>query len=164
MERLGVLIGECVGSGAVLALDGELGTGKTTLVRGLARGLGVSEPVSSPTYTLMHSYPGRLELFHFDAWMQGREAAFLDGGGAEWFHSGGVAVVEWASRVSEYLPVDRLEIELSHRGTPRFDDEGQLDPDQERGCRMRALGPGSRALLDQLRPRLEAVGLREVVS
>jgi tRNA threonylcarbamoyl adenosine modification protein YjeE len=138
----------------VIGLDGELGTGKTALVRGLAAGLEIEDAVTSPTYTLMHSYPGRLELFHFDAWMEGREAAFLDGGGSEWFTSGGVAVVEWASRVARFLPEDRLELELSHQGQLLFDEDGQLDPAQERGIRLRATGPSTEALLDALRPEI----------
>lgn len=161
-ERLGWLIGQSVGADAVVALDGEMGAGKTTLVRGIAAGLGVTEPVSSPTYTLMHSYPGRLELFHFDAWMEGREAAFLDGGGAEWFHQGGVSVVEWASRVRAYLPADRLELQLLHQGAPQFDEEGLLDERQERGVRLRALGPASQLLLEALVDRIHADGRLQV--
>jgi len=155
-SHLGWLIGQVATPNLVLALDGELGTGKTALVRGLAVGLDVEDAVSSPTYTLMHSYRGRLELFHFDAWMEGREAAFLDGGGAEWFTSGGVAVVEWASRVIRHLPADRLELKLSHQGQLLFDEEGQLDPRQERGIKLHATGPATAALLSALAPKIRS--------
>ncbi|MCK6446254.1 MAG: tRNA (adenosine(37)-N6)-threonylcarbamoyltransferase complex ATPase subunit type 1 TsaE [Planctomycetes bacterium] len=101
--------------GVVIALDGELGAGKTCFVRGLARGLDAVDPVASPTYTLMHEYRGRLPLYHFDAWMQGREEAFLEGGGAEWLDAGGVAAVEWAERVREHLPEERISVRLAHR-------------------------------------------------
>lgn len=159
--ELGRLLGRAAPPGLVVALDGELGTGKTTLVRGLAEGLEVQDPVSSPTYTLMNSYRGRLELLHFDAWMEGRETAFLDGGGAEWFHSGGVAVVEWGQRVQAFLPADRLEVVLLHRGTLAFDEDGQLESDRE--VRLKALGEVSSALLEQLPARLGATRGLEII-
>jgi tRNA threonylcarbamoyladenosine biosynthesis protein TsaE len=115
-EAVGEALGAALGPGAVVALDGELGAGKTCLVRGIARGLGVTEPVSSPSFTLMHEYPGRVTVHHFDAWMTGREAAFLEGGGAEALGGEGVALVEWAERVADYLPAGRLEVRLFHRG------------------------------------------------
>jgi tRNA threonylcarbamoyladenosine biosynthesis protein TsaE len=149
-EALAEQLGRRLAPDMVIALDGDLGTGKTAFTRGLARGLQVEDPVSSPTYTLMHSYPGRLELYHFDAWMEGREAAFLDGGGAEWFRAGGVAVVEWADRVLAWLPAERLEVRLSHRGRPEVDEEGNVAPDAGRGIQLRALGPLHAALLEGL--------------
>lgn len=115
-ERVGERLGRALGPGAVLALSGELGAGKTALVRGLARGLGVEERVSSPTYTLLHEYEGRLRLYHYDAWMEGRERALLAGGGSSWLFDAGVAVVEWAERVADLLPEPRLEVRLAHRG------------------------------------------------
>lgn len=116
-EALGEALGRCLPPDAVLALDGDLGTGKTTLVRGLARGLRIGEGISSPTYVLMQAHEGgRLPLYHFDAWMEGREKALFLDGGDHWLHAGGVAVVEWASRVVEHLPDDRLEVLLGHRG------------------------------------------------
>lgn len=110
---LGERLGQLVPPGTVLSLLGELGAGKTTLVRGLAAGLGIDpDEVSSPTYTLMHQHQGRLELHHLDAWMGDREGAFLASGGVEWLHGSGVAAVEWAERVAAYLPVPRLELRL----------------------------------------------------
>ncbi len=117
-ERLAAELARELEPGTVIALDGELGAGKTCFVRGLARGLESTVGVASPTYTLMHEYPGRIALYHFDAWMQGREEAFLAGGGAEWFSSGGVAVVEWASRVAHHLPEPRFAIALLHTRDP----------------------------------------------
>lgn len=109
-------LGRRLGPGAVVALDGELGAGKTTFARGLAQGLDVEEAVTSPTYTLMHEYEGRLPVHHYDAWMEGRERAFLDAGGAEGLHGDGVALVEWAERVAAWLPTPRLEVRLEHVG------------------------------------------------
>ncbi len=114
-ELLGQRLGAALWAGSVLTLDGDLGTGKTTLVRGLARGLGIEEGVSSPTYTLMQQHDGgRLPLFHFDAWMEGREKALLADGADEFLGRGGVAVVEWAGRVEGWLPRPRLAVTLSH--------------------------------------------------
>ena len=115
-EAFGAELGRRVPPGIVIALGGELGTGKTTLVRGLARGLGIEETVASPTYVLMQAHEGgRLPLYHFDAWMEGREKALFLDGGDDWLHAGGVAVVEWAERVEAWMPFPRLEITLSHR-------------------------------------------------
>lgn len=113
--RLGRAIGSSASAGALLALSGDLGAGKTTLVRGLADGLGVPGTVSSPTYTLMQLHEGgRLPLSHFDAWMEGREKAYLADGADEFLAADGVAVIEWAERVEDWLPVDRLGLELLH--------------------------------------------------
>lgn len=132
-ESLGEAIGRAAFRGLVVALDGELGAGKTCFVRGLARGLDVEDVVASPTYALMASHAGRLPLHHFDAWMEGRERAFLADGGAEWLDGDGVAVVEWASRVASSLPADRLEIAIEHAGP------------NDRRVRARVLGAGERA-------------------
>lgn len=130
-ERLAEALARGLGPGTVVALEGELGSGKTCFVRGLARGLESTDPVASPTYTLMHEYRGRLPLYHFDAWMQGREEAFLAGGGAEWLEADGVAAVEWADRVEAHLPPERLAVRLAHRR------------DGGRTVRIEVLGPGS---------------------
>jgi tRNA threonylcarbamoyladenosine biosynthesis protein TsaE len=115
-EALGALLGSRLSPGSLVALHGELGSGKTCFVRGLARGLGVEGDVASPTYTLMHHHPGPIPLYHLDAWMQGRGEAFLEDGGAEWLHAGGVAAVEWAERVAAWLVGPRLAVTLEHAG------------------------------------------------
>ena len=118
-EALGEALGALLPAGTCVALVGELGSGKTCLIRGLARGLGVEEPVSSPSYTLMHEYEGRLPVYHFDAWMEGREKAFLAGGGADWLASEGVSLVEWADRVEDWIPLPCLRVALRHAGPER---------------------------------------------
>jgi tRNA threonylcarbamoyladenosine biosynthesis protein TsaE len=130
-EALGASVGRALAHETLITLDGDLGAGKTCFVRGLARGLDVQDPVSSPTYALLQTYAGRLVLHHFDAWMEGRERAFLMDGGLEWLHSGGVAVIEWAARVADVLPRERLCVELEHRGP------------HERLIRMRVEGAGA---------------------
>lgn len=143
-EDLACALGTRLRAGDVLALDGELGAGKTAFVRGLARGLGVEEPVSSPTYVLMNVYSGRLELYHFDAWMEGREEAFLADGGSEWLRAGGVCAVEWASRVAAWLPLPRLAVRLAHAGTQARSIEIEVLSDAE------GRESGLAALLDDL--------------
>ena len=143
-EAIGAALGAELEAGALVALDGELGAGKTAFVRGVARGLGVEEPVTSPSFTLMHEYRGRLTVRHFDAWMTGREEAFLDGGGAEEFEGDGVAILEWATRVERFLPADRLEVVLEHRGPT------------ERRLTLRVLGAGRPDLLRALAAAVRA--------
>lgn len=123
-ELLGQRLGQALVPGAMLALVGELGSGKTTLVRGLARGLGVEGEVGSPTFIRMRVLPGRLALYHFDAWRPGSEALLDEG--REFLSGEGVAVVEWADRVEEHLPRPRLELALRHRGPEEREIEGFL--------------------------------------
>ncbi len=120
-EDLGRRLGGACRGGEVLCLYGELGSGKTTLVRGLAVGLGVTaESVSSPTFTLMQSYEGRRLLHHFDFYRLSSPEEIL-GIGCEEFLSGsdGVAVVEWADRFGTFRPEARLDVELIHEGPDR---------------------------------------------
>ena len=119
-EAFGAELARHLGAGSVLALHGELGAGKTCLVRGLARGLGIPGNVASPTYLLLQEYGGgRLPLAHYDAWMEGREKALFLDGGADELGGEGVAVIEWAERVADWLPLPRLELGLRHAGPER---------------------------------------------
>lgn len=111
-ERLGQALVPESGS-VVIALDGELGAGKTCFVRGLARGLGITEPVSSPTYALLQTYEGARTLHHLDAWMEGRERGFLLDGGLDWVTSRGITVVEWAERLADVLPAPRISVHIA---------------------------------------------------
>lgn len=131
-EALGEALAALLGPGDVVALDGELGAGKTCFVRGLARGLGCRTAVSSPTFQLMHTHAGRVPLYHLDAWMTERGEGFLADGGAEWLTGEGVAAVEWAGHVAGWLPDARFEVRLAHAGEER------------RSVAVRWTGPGSR--------------------
>jgi tRNA threonylcarbamoyladenosine biosynthesis protein TsaE len=103
--------------GAVAALIGPMGAGKTHLVRAIVEGLG-GDPrqVSSPTYTLIHEYHARLPVYHFDAYRLRSPDEFRDLGAHEYFSCGGVCLIEWADRVLEYLPIPRIEIHLIPSG------------------------------------------------
>jgi len=137
-EALGETLGRALVPGSLLALSGELGAGKTTLVRGLGRGLELDEAVASPTFTRMRALTGRLALYHFDAWRGGAEALFAEG--AEFLAGEGVAVVEWAERVAVYLPSPRIELVFTHRGPSVRELEARLlAPPSGAGAREHAL-------------------------
>ncbi|MDI6870153.1 MAG: tRNA (adenosine(37)-N6)-threonylcarbamoyltransferase complex ATPase subunit type 1 TsaE [Bacillota bacterium] len=119
-ERLGELLGGLVRPGDVILLSGDLGAGKTTFTRGLARGAGVAEPVTSPTFTLLHEYAGRLPVYHFDLyrWPPGEDPAEL--GLPEYLYGDGVTVVEWPALLGRWTPEAYLGIDL------RFAPAGRL--------------------------------------
>lgn len=96
--------------GAVIALEGTLGAGKTHFVRGIAEGLGIpdSRIVSSPTFVLIQEYSARLPIYHFDAYRLTRVEDFIDLGVHEYFEGNGVCLVEWGDRVRDVIPRDRL--------------------------------------------------------
>lgn len=107
-------LGELLFPNAVVALVGSLGAGKTHLSRAIAEGLGIANPaaVTSPTFTLIHEYPARLPIFHFDAYRLGGPNQFLDLGVTEYYEAGGVCLIEWADKVEAALPPERLSIRL----------------------------------------------------
>ncbi|SHF44695.1 tRNA threonylcarbamoyladenosine biosynthesis protein TsaE [Desulfofundulus australicus DSM 11792] len=111
-EELGRLLASLLQPGDVLCLHGELGAGKTVLARGIARGLGVAGPVTSPTFTLINEYSGRLPLYHMDVYRLEGPGDMADLGYEDYFYGSGVTLVEWAGRVKEILPSERLDIYL----------------------------------------------------
>ena len=111
-EDLGRRLGPLLFPGAVVALVGTLGAGKTHFTRAVAEGLGVrnAAAVTSPTFTLIHEYPARLPVYHFDTSRLNSPAEFAALGTDEYFYGDGVCLVEWADRVTEVLPAERLEL------------------------------------------------------
>lgn len=102
-----------LGPGTVMALHGDLGAGKTCFVQGLAAALGIDEPITSPTYTLIGEYEGRLPLHHIDLYrLSGPEEA-LGLGIEEYFDLGGITAIEWAERADGLLPPDLLHIRIA---------------------------------------------------
>ena len=139
-ESLGKTLGRCLEGGEVLALCGELGAGKTALVRGIAAGLGTPPAaVSSPTFILIHEYQGRLPLIHIDLYRLRSEADADAIGVTEYFNGTAVTAVEWADRFPALFPQDRLEVELTHRSPATRD------------ARLSAHGPQSFRLLSRLK-------------
>ena len=103
-EALGEALGKLLWPGAVIAYEGDLGAGKTAFTRGLARGLGAGEPVTSPTYTIVNEYlSGRMPLFHFDMYRLGSSEELFDIGWEDYLERGGVCAVEWSENVADAL-------------------------------------------------------------
>jgi tRNA threonylcarbamoyladenosine biosynthesis protein TsaE len=139
--KLGRMIGAACRGGEVICLWGELGSGKTLLVKGIASGMGVSPAqVTSPTFVLLHEYRGkRLPLYHFDLYRLRGEKEVAALGYEEYFFSGGVAAVEWADRLGALLPAEFLKVELALAGKT------------QRKIHLRAAGENCRALLGEIR-------------
>jgi len=109
-RRLGEIIGKNLVSGDLVALIGDLGSGKTCLTKGLAKSLGVSGQyeITSPTFTIVNEYPGRLTLWHVDAYRLDNSREMMDAGFEDFFNGGGVTVIEWAEKIQDILPTDTL--------------------------------------------------------
>lgn len=138
-DRSGLAFASLLKPGDVIALVGDLGAGKTRFVQAVAKGLGVpDEIVHSPTFTLIHEYPGRLPLRHCDAYRLRNSDEFADLGLDELFGEDGVAFVEWADRVSDFLPRDHVRIELTVAGP------------STRQARFSATGPRSAEIVRRL--------------
>ncbi|MBQ9504190.1 MAG: tRNA (adenosine(37)-N6)-threonylcarbamoyltransferase complex ATPase subunit type 1 TsaE [Lachnospiraceae bacterium] len=107
-------LGEKAEAGQVYALNGELGAGKTVFAKGFAEGLGVTERVNSPTYTILHSYlSGRLPFHHFDVYRIAEPEEMEETGYEDCFYAGGVSLVEWAEQIREILPENTIFVNIS---------------------------------------------------
>ena len=114
-KAFGRKLAEELEAGDILALIGYLGTGKTTLTKSVAAGLGVTEDITSPTFNIVNEYhSGRLPLYHFDVYRLESGADLFEIGGEEYFDAGGVCIIEWADLVAEALPDDTKVIFLEY--------------------------------------------------
>lgn len=110
---LGKSLGEAAVPGTVFALTGDLGTGKTVFTKGLAEGLGITEPVTSPTFTILQTYEGgRLPFWHFDVYRIGDVEEMEEIGYEDAFYGDGVCLVEWAEIVGELLPENTVRVTI----------------------------------------------------
>ena len=142
-DALGARLGALLRGGDVLALSGALGVGKTTLVQGIARGLGLDSrvPVTSPTFTLVNEYPSPIPLRHADFYRIESEQRLFELGFDDLFDGRGIVVVEWAERWPDALPRDRLVISISLAGPTARD--LHVEPIGDRPTEvLRALGGG----------------------
>jgi tRNA threonylcarbamoyladenosine biosynthesis protein TsaE len=148
-DRLGAALAEMLPPGTVVALIGTLGAGKTRLVQAVASALGVPrDAVTSPTFVLVNEYrQGRLPIFHVDTYRLKNDDEFLALGPEEYFDSAGLTFIEWADRVADLLPTDRLEITLEVTG------------DTTRSVTIEPIGPKLAPAIDRLRHQLEAAEL-----
>ena len=119
-EQLGEQLGRTLRPGSVVAYRGDLGMGKTAFTRGLARGLGCTCRVTSPTFTIVNEYSGALPLFHFDMYRLDSSDDLFDIGWEDYLSRGGVCAVEWSERVEDALPDDALWVSIA-RGTGEND-------------------------------------------
>lgn len=110
-------------AGDVICLSGELGTGKTTLSKSIIRGLGVTEMVTSPTFTIIHEYEGRLPVYHFDVYRIDEIGELFEVGCEEYFFGEGVCIVEWAEKIEEILPTDCIRITIEYSGVAENTEE-----------------------------------------
>ena len=112
-QRLGEQLAQRLTPGAVIAFTGDLGAGKTAFTRGLARGLGISDRVTSPTFTIVNEYEGgRLPLFHFDMYRLGSSDELYDIGWEDYLARGGVCAVEWSENIDDALEEGAIRVEI----------------------------------------------------
>ncbi|HEU4751835.1 MAG TPA: tRNA (adenosine(37)-N6)-threonylcarbamoyltransferase complex ATPase subunit type 1 TsaE [Armatimonadota bacterium] len=145
-RALGEALGGLLAAGDVVCLSGELGAGKTVLAQGIGAGLGVTEPVSSPTFALAHEYRGRLPVWHLDVYRVRSLDELIDLSWQELLSGGGVVVIEWPERIAGGLPPDRLEVSLAY------------GDDDAREIRLRGTGPRAREVLAGLEQRSAPAG------
>ena len=140
--ELGAKLGRLLAPGDFVALVGELGAGKTQFAKGIALGLEVDHdtPVTSPTYTILNIYQGRIPLYHFDLYRLHGAEEVAELGFEEYFFGAGACVVEWAERLGEEMPAQVLTVSLSHAGA------------EERSVSFSAVGPRATELLEALLP------------
>lgn len=139
-EQLGEQLGRALKAGDVVGLFGELGTGKTTLVRGLAKGVGLDpDVVKSPTFVLLREYPGTIPLIHIDGYRLEGSGTAVVWEDPDWlFSPKKITVIEWADRFGEWLPDDAVQVHLAHKTT------------NQRTLRITGQGPRAAALVAAL--------------
>lgn len=117
-EKIGKLISRNLEKGTVLCLDGDLGAGKTTLTQFIAKELGIDEYITSPTFTIIKEYQGRLPLYHMDVYRIESELDMYNLGYEEYIYSDGVSIIEWSNNIKDMLLKYRVNIDIQ-----RTDDE-----------------------------------------
>ncbi|HPZ05786.1 MAG: tRNA (adenosine(37)-N6)-threonylcarbamoyltransferase complex ATPase subunit type 1 TsaE [Acetivibrionales bacterium] len=119
--ELGRKLGSMLQRGDNVCLIGDLGSGKTAFTGGLAKGLGISGYITSPTFTIVNEYEGRLPLYHFDVYRISDVDEMLDTGYYEYIDGDGVTVIEWADLIKEILPSERIEVHIEKNDQVRSD-------------------------------------------
>ena len=116
-RSIGCMIGKTLRGGEILAITGDIGSGKTSLVQGIAKGLGIRpSDISSPTFALIHEHTGRIPFFHIDLYRLEKPGEVEAIGLEEYFSHDAVVAIEWANHASTLLPAARVNIALAHAG------------------------------------------------
>lgn len=131
-QELAARLAAVARAGDVVSIVGDLGAGKTVFAKGFGRGLGVAGTINSPSFILMAEYEGRLPLFHLDLYRLANAREAVAGGLLDERQATGVTLIEWAERLEEVLPAERLEVRIDGTG------------DEARTITLRVLGPGYR--------------------
>lgn len=119
-KKFGIFLGENLRPGDVLCLNGDLGAGKTTLTKSIAKGLGIDDYVTSPTFTIVNEYYGDVNLYHIDTYRLDDKIDVEYLGFDEYFYSDGVTIVEWADKIRDALPEEYMEINISSKDDKRI--------------------------------------------
>ena len=118
-EKFGLFLGENLRPGDVVCLNGDLGAGKTTLTKSIAKGLGIDDYVTSPTFTIVNEYYGKIDLYHIDTYRLDDMVDVDYLGFDEYFYSDGVTIVEWAEKIRDVLPEEYMEINIKSQDEKR---------------------------------------------
>lgn len=118
-KEIGKKLGEVVDEGSIICLVGDLGAGKTTLTQSFAKSLGIDDYITSPTFTIVNEYQGRLPLYHFDVYRIGCSEEMYDIGYDEYINSDGVCIIEWSNLIEDILPDEYLKIDLKYKDMGR---------------------------------------------
>ncbi|NMA49464.1 MAG: tRNA (adenosine(37)-N6)-threonylcarbamoyltransferase complex ATPase subunit type 1 TsaE [Tissierellia bacterium] len=137
--KFGEKLGKLLIAGDIIFLNGDLGAGKTTLSKSIGEGLGVQEYITSPTFTLINEYEGRLPLYHFDLYRLDSYEELEELGVEDYFYGNGVCLIEWAEKFSEDLPENRLEVWINRGKT-----------DDERYIKLKEFGDRYKKLIEEL--------------
>lgn len=112
-EDIGRILGSIAQRGYIVCLEGELGAGKTQFAKGFAKGLGINEHITSPTFTIINEYNGRIPLYHFDAYRINDVEEMYEIGCDEYFFGEGVCLIEWANLIEDIIPKENIKISVS---------------------------------------------------
>ena len=141
-QKLGEELGRRLPAGSVVALTGELGSGKTTLVQGIGKGLGIPCLIKSPSFVIIHEYSGSVPLYHFDLYRIAHQEEIISLGYEEYFYQKkGIVVIEWAEKIEDLLPPEYLRIEL------------EIVDLSKRKVALRAYGSFYRKVIEKMRKR-----------
>lgn len=119
--EFGKKLGTVLNSGDIISLSGDLGTGKTALTNGIAKSLGISSYITSPTFTLVNEYEGRLPLYHFDVYRIADPDEMFDIGFEEYINGEGITIIEWGEQIKDILPKEIIRIDIKKNLTKGLD-------------------------------------------